>query len=227
MPAASKWPLIQRARPPFFVPLGARPAAPGSCCAFRGSIEPALQVSCRSKELSGVTRERTSSVSPLAALAQWQRHSMATAPPLTRVLEGRAADREERASRPSLPASPTYSPTPSPYPSPPLYPFISLDGLPFILPPLPLLFSPSLLYPLIAPWRQHPPGPAPLGITVVSTPFLPILSTWLSSSELSSAGLVAMPRRRLEGRGPLKAGERLAAQFSSPAVTRECAALLF
>lgn len=88
MPAASKWPLIQRARPPFFVPLGARPAAPGSCCAFRGSIEPALQVSCRSKGLSGVTRERTSSVSPLAALAQWQRHSMATAPPLTRVLEG-------------------------------------------------------------------------------------------------------------------------------------------
>lgn len=122
MPAASKWPLIQRARPPFFVPLGTRPAAPGSCCAFRGSIERALQVSCRSKELSGVTRERTSSVSPLAALVQWQRHSMATAPPLTRVLEDRAADREERASQPSLPASPTYSPTPSPFPSPPLYP---------------------------------------------------------------------------------------------------------
>lgn len=109
MPAASKWPLIQRARPPFFVPLGARPAAPGSCCAFRGSIEPALQVSCRSKELSGVTRERTSSVSPLAARAQWQLHSMATAPPLTRVLKGRATDREERASGTGLPASPTYS----------------------------------------------------------------------------------------------------------------------
>lgn len=226
MPAASKWPLIQRARPPFFVPLGARPAAPGSCCAFRGSIEPALQVSCRSKGLSGVTRERTSSVSPLAALVQWQRHSMATAPPLTRVLEGRAADREERASRPGLPASPTYSPIRSFFPSPPLYPFISLDGLPFILPPPPLLFSPSLLYPLIAPWRRHPPGSALLSTTVVSPPFLPILSTWLSY-RLSSARLVAMPSRQLEGRGPIKARERLPAQFSSPAVTRECAALLF
>lgn len=159
MPAASKWPLIQRARPPFFVPLGARPAAPGSCCAFRDSIEPALQVSCRSKELSGVTRERTSSVSPLAALAQWQRHSMATAPPLTRVLEGRTAIREERASRPSLPASPTYSPTPSPFPSPPLYPFISLDGLPFILPPPPLFSLPPL--PPNCPLEAAPSGPRP------------------------------------------------------------------
>lgn len=180
MPAASKWPLIQRARPPFFVPLGARPAAPGSCCAFRSSIEPALQVSCRSKELSGVTRERTSSVSPLAALAQWQRHSMATAPPLTRVLEGRAADREERASRLGLPVSPTYSPTTSPFPSPPLYPFISPDGLPFTLPPPPLLFSPSHLYLLIAPWRRHPPRHAPLSAAVVSLVFLLILLTWLS-----------------------------------------------
>lgn len=141
MPAASKWPLIQRARPPFFVPLGARPAAPGSCCAFRGSIKPTLQVSCRSKELSGVTRERTSSVSPLAALAQWQLHSMATAPPLTRVLKGRATDREERASRPGLPDSPTYSPIPAP-PSPAARP-ISLLFSPPPTPSFPLMASHS------------------------------------------------------------------------------------
>lgn len=200
MPAASKWPLIQRARPPFFVPLGARPAAPGSCCAFRGSIEPALQVSCRSKELSGVTRERTSSVSPLAALAQWQRHSMATAPPLTRVLEGRAADREERASRR---VSPPLLLIPPPHlPFPPLYPFISPDGLPFILPPPPLLFSPSLLYLLIAPWRRHPRGPALLSTTVVSPPFLPVLSTCLSSTELSSSWVSSYAQPTARGAGP-------------------------